>query len=69
MRYLWETALVIQNPQYPMGLSGNEVNAGLVVTERDVLPGDLFPVVLLLHGDHMTSKFPLSSVDNSASIA
>lgn len=45
-----------------MRLSGNEVNAGLVVTERDVLPGDLLPVVFLLHGDHMTNKFPLSSV-------
>lgn len=31
-----------------MRLSGNEVNAGLVVYKRDVLPGDLFPVVLLL---------------------
>lgn len=31
-----------------MRLSSNEVNAGLVVTERDVLPGDLLPVVLLL---------------------
>lgn len=46
-----------------MRLSGNEVNAGLVVTERDVLPGDLFPAVLLLHGDHMTIRFPFSSVD------
>lgn len=45
-----------------MRLSGNEVNAGLVVTERDVLPRDLFPVVFLLHGDHMTPKFPFSSV-------
>lgn len=55
--HLWETALVVQNPQYPMRLSGNEVNAGLVVTEWDVLPGDLFPAVLLLHGDHMQYKF------------
>lgn len=31
-----------------MRLSGDEVNAGLVVYKRDVLPGDLFPVVLLL---------------------
>lgn len=31
-----------------MRLCGNEVDAGLVVEERDVLPGDLLPVVLLL---------------------
>lgn len=36
-----------------MRLSGDEVNAGLVVAERDVLPGDLFPAVLLLHGEHV----------------
>lgn len=50
--HLWEAALVVQNPQYPMRLGGDEVNARLVVTEWDVLPGDLFPAVLLLHGDH-----------------
>lgn len=52
--HLWETALVVQNPQYPMRLSSNEVDAGLVVTEWDVLPGDLFPIVLLLaQGSHV----------------
>lgn len=51
--HLWETALVVQNSQYPMRLSGDEVDAGLVVTEWDVLPGNLFPAVLLLHGDHI----------------
>lgn len=53
MSHLWETALVVQDPQYPMRLSGDEINAGLVVAERDVLPGDLFPAVLLLHGEHV----------------
>ena len=48
--HLGETALVIQDPQYPMRLRGDEVNAGLVVTKHDVLPGDLFPAVLLLYG-------------------
>lgn len=47
--HLWEAALVVKNSQYPMRLCGNEVDAGLVVQERDVLPGDLLPVVLLLY--------------------
>lgn len=51
--HLREVALIIQNPQYPMRLRGYEVDAGLVVTKSDVLPWDLFPVVLLLHGDHI----------------
>lgn len=51
--HLRETALVIQNPQYPMRLSGNEVDAGLVVVECDVLPWDLLPAVLLLQQDHI----------------
>lgn len=46
--HLWEAALVVQNPQDPVRLCGDEVNAGLVVDEGDVLPGDLLPVVLLL---------------------
>lgn len=50
--HLRETALVIQNPQYPMRLSGDEVDAGLVVTKWDVLPWDLFPAVLLLQRHH-----------------
>lgn len=49
-----------------MRLSSNEINAGLVVTERDVLPGDLFPVVFFLSGDHMTQKFPFSSVNKQS---
>lgn len=50
--HLWEITLVVQNPKYPMRLAGDEVDAGLVVTKWDVLPGDLLPAVLLLHGDH-----------------
>lgn len=49
-----------------MRLSSNEINAGLVVTERDVLPGDLFSDVFFLSGDHMTQKFPFSSVDKES---
>lgn len=51
--HLRKTALIIQNPQYPMRLRGYEVDAGLVVTKSDVLPWDLFSVVLLLHGDQV----------------
>ena len=51
--HLREAALVVQDPQYPMGLCGDEVDAGLVVTELDVLPGDLLPAVLLLQVRHI----------------
>lgn len=51
--HLRETALVIQNPQYPMRLSSDEVDAGLVVVKDDVLPRDLLPAVLLLQEDHV----------------
>lgn len=36
-----------------MRLSGNEVDAGLVVVEWDVLPWDLLSAVLLLQEDHI----------------
>lgn len=62
--HLWETALIIQNPQYPMRLCGNEVDAGLVVIEWDVLPRDLLPAVLLLWCDHMTHRV-ISSILHS----
>lgn len=55
LAHLWETTLVVQDPQYPMRLSGDEVDAGLVVTEGDVLPGDLLPAVLLLHDGSQTT--------------
>ena len=46
--HLRETALVIKDTQYPMRLSRDEVHAGLVVAEEDVLPGNLLSAVLLL---------------------
>lgn len=58
--HLGKTALVIQNPEYPMRLSSNEVNAGLVVTECDVLPWDLLSAVLLLQGDQMQHNVTFS---------
>lgn len=47
--YLRETTLVIQDPQYPMRLSSDEVEAVLVLAVRLLLPLNLFPHVLLLH--------------------
>ena len=46
--YLREATLVVQYAQYPMRLSSNEVQTGLVVAEGLLLPHDLFPHVLLL---------------------
>ena len=47
--YLREAALVVQYAQYPMRLSSDEVETGLVVAEGLLLPLDLLPHVLLLH--------------------
>lgn len=50
--YLREAALVIQYAQYPMRLSSDKVETGLVVAEGLLLPLDLLPHVLLLHTQH-----------------
>lgn len=54
--YLREAALVVQYAQYPMRLSSDEVETGLVVAEGLLLPLDLLPHVLLLHTQHKSSS-------------
>lgn len=57
--HLGEAALVIEDPEDAIGLLGDEVNAGLVVTEGDLLPLNLLPDVLFLWDQHLVSStFP-----------
>lgn len=68
--HLREAALIIQNPQYPMRLCCDEVKAGLVVVECDVLPWDLLSAVLLLHVEQIKHNATLffSSINFSSAI-
>lgn len=46
--YLGKAALVIQDAQDAVGLQGDEVDAGLVVSKGNLSPVHLLPDVLLL---------------------
>lgn len=48
MVYLREAALIVQDTQDAVGLQGDEVDAGLVVSKGDLSPVHLLPNVLLL---------------------
>lgn len=52
--HLGEAALVIQDAEDAIGFLGDEVDAGLVVTEGDFLPLDLLPQVLFLPRQKLT---------------